>query len=63
MASIRKRLGKYQVQIRTQGQYITKTFIHLSDAKKWSTFHESKILLGVELQTLNKKQREVESNH
>ena len=50
MASIRKRLGKYQVQIRTQGQYITKTFIHLSDAKKWSMFHESKILLGIELQ-------------
>jgi len=55
MASIRKRLGKYQVQIRAQGQHITKTFVHLCDAKKWSMFYESKILLGVELQTLDKK--------
>ena len=46
MASIRKRLGKYQVQIRAQGQHITKTFVHLCDAKKWSTFYESKILFG-----------------
>ena len=55
MATIRKRLNKYQVQVRTQGQYLSKSFNNLQDAKRWSVFNENKILLGTELQALSKK--------
>jgi len=55
MATIRKRLNKYQVQVRTQGQHISKSFNNLQDAKRWSVFNENKILLGTELQALSKK--------
>ena len=55
MATIRKRLNKYQVQVRTQGQHLSKSFKNLQDAKRWSVFNENKILLGNELQSLSKK--------
>jgi integrase len=54
MSSIRKRGNKYQVQVRTQGQKITKTFNKLSHARRFSVYYENKILLGNHLQTLNK---------
>ena len=54
MPSIRKRNNKYQVQVRTQGQQISKTFTLLKDAKKWGMFYESKINLGVDLEVLDK---------
>ena len=54
MPSIRKRRSKYQVQIRIQGQQISKTFTQLKDAKKWGMFYESKINLGVDLEVLDK---------
>ncbi len=54
MSTIRKRNNKYQVQVRTQGQQISKTFTQLKDAKKWSMFYESKINLGVDLEVLDK---------
>lgn len=54
MASIRKRNSKYQVQVRLSGQKISKTFNHLKDAQKWSTFYENKINLGNELEILDK---------
>ena len=54
MASIRKRNNKYQVQVRLSGQKISKTFNHLKDAQKWSTFYENKINLGNELEVLDK---------
>ena len=38
MASIRKRNGRYHVQIRKNGYpSVTKTFIHLKTAKKWAS--------------------------
>ena len=55
MSTIRKRGNKYQVQVRVQGQKITKSFNNLTDARRWAVFNENKILLGVELQALNKK--------
>jgi integrase len=55
MSTIRKRSNKYQVQVRVQGQKITKSFNNLTDARRWAVFNENKILLGVELQALNKK--------
>ena len=55
MPSIRKRQGKYQVQVRAQGQYISKTFRQLKDARKWGIFYENKINLGVDLEVLDKK--------
>ena len=54
MPSIRKRKNKYQVQIRIQGQQISKTFTQLKDAKKQGIFYESKINLGVDLEVLDK---------
>ena len=54
MATIRKRNNKYQVQIRLEGQKKSKTFVSIKDAKKWSSYYESKILLGNQLETLNK---------
>jgi len=54
MSSIRKRGNKYQVQVRTQGQKITKTFNKLSHARRFSVYYENKILLGNHLQTINK---------
>lgn len=54
MATIRKRNGKYQVQIRLSGQKISKTFNHSKDAQKWGTFYENKINLGNELEVLDK---------
>ena len=55
MSTIRKRSNKYQVQVRVQGQKITKSFNNLTDARRWAVFNENKILLGAELQSLNKK--------
>ena len=55
MSTIRKRSNKYQVQVRVQGQKITKSFNNLRDAIRWAVFNENKILLGAELQSLNKK--------
>ena len=54
MSSIRKRGNKYQVQVRVQGQKITKSFNKLSHARRFSVYYENKILLGNHLQTLNK---------
>jgi integrase len=43
MASIRKRNGKYQVQIRRQDmQPVAKSFVRLSDAKEWARTMEVK---------------------
>lgn len=46
MATIRKRLGKYQVQIRKDGKNISKTFINKADAIKWSKEQEVSIEQG-----------------
>ena len=54
MSSIRKRGNKYQVQVRVQGQKITKSFNKLSHARRFGIHYENKILLGNQLQTLNK---------
>jgi len=54
MTTIRKRAGKYQIQIRIQGKNLSKTFNHLKDARKWGSYHESKINLGSELESLDK---------
>jgi integrase len=54
MTTIRKRQGKYQVQVRLQGQQISKTFKQLKDAKKWGVFYESKINLGNDLEIVDK---------
>jgi integrase len=54
MATIRKRNGKYQVQIRLSGQKISKTFNNLKDSQKWAIFYENKINLGNELEVLDK---------
>ena len=54
MTTIRKRAGKYQIQIRIQGKNLSKTFNHLKDARKWGSYHESKINLGNELESLDK---------
>jgi integrase len=54
MTSIRKRNGKYQVQIRIQRKNLTKTFSNLKDARKWGSHYESKIHLGNDLETLDK---------
>ena len=38
MASIRRRNGRYHVQIRKNGYpSVTKTFIHLKTAQKWAS--------------------------
>lgn len=55
MTSIRKRNGKYQVQIRIQRKNLTKTFNNLKDARKWGSHCENKINLGNELEALDKK--------
>ena len=46
MATIRKRLGKFQVQVRRGDKFISKTFINKSDALKWSREQEVKIEQG-----------------
>jgi integrase len=46
MATIRKRLGKFQVQVRREDKFISKTFINKSDALKWSREQEVKIEQG-----------------
>ena len=43
MASIRKRDGKYQVQVRKDGKSISKTFTNKSDAVKWSKEQECSV--------------------
>ena len=44
MASIRKRRGKYQVEIRRKGYpFIRKTFIDLKDARKFGRTVESQM--------------------
>ena len=54
MASIRKRNGKYQVQVRNQGFQRSKTFFHLKDAQRWGKLMESRINLGQEFEVLDK---------
>ena len=46
MATIRKRSGKYQVQVRKDGKNISRTFIKQSDAINWSKEQEVKIEQG-----------------
>ncbi|MGZ8144641.1 MAG: hypothetical protein ACXWTG_10810, partial [Methylosarcina sp.] len=46
MATIRKRAGKYQVQVRKDGKNISRTFINKSDAIKWSKEQEVLIEQG-----------------
>ena len=46
MATIRKRSGKYQVQVRKDGKNLSQTFINKSDAIKWSKEQEVKIEQG-----------------
>ncbi|MBF6651209.1 site-specific integrase [Methylobacter sp. BlB1] len=46
MATIRKRLNKYQVQVRKEGKSISKTFTNKSDALKWAKEQEVKIEQG-----------------
>ncbi|MEO3428722.1 site-specific integrase [Pelagibius sp. CAU 1746] len=47
MATIRKRGGRYQVQIRRKGHRpVTKSFSTLSDARRWGGVIESQIELG-----------------
>ena len=46
MATIRKRLGKYQAQIRKDGNFISQTFINKSDAIKWTKEQEVLIEQG-----------------
>ncbi len=46
MATIRKRLGKYQVQIRKDGKNISKTFTNKCDAIKWGKAQEVSIEQG-----------------
>ena len=54
MATIRKRNGKYQVQVRLSGQNLSKTLNFLKDARKWSAYYENKINLGNEIEVLDK---------
>jgi integrase len=46
MATIRKRLGKFQAQIRKDGNFISQTFINKSDAVKWAKENEVLIEQG-----------------
>ena len=46
MATIRKRLGKFQAQIRKDGNIISQTFINKSDAIKWTKEQEVLIEQG-----------------
>ena len=46
MATIRKRCGKYQVQVRKDGKNISKTFISKADAIKWGKEQEVSIEQG-----------------
>lgn len=46
MATIRKRLGKYEAQVRKDGKSMSRTFINKSDALKWSKEQEVKIEQG-----------------
>lgn len=43
MANIRKRNGKFQVQIRTAGKSQSKTFLHLDSARKWAREVEAEL--------------------
>jgi integrase len=47
MATIRKRLGKFQVQIRKDGKFISQTFLKKSDAVKWAKEQEVLIEQGL----------------
>jgi integrase len=46
MASLRKRNGKYQVQVRKDGKNVSRTFINKADAIKWSKEQEVTIEQG-----------------
>ena len=46
MASLRKRRGKRQVQIRRDGHNVSKTFQLREDAQRWAREHERLIDLG-----------------
>jgi integrase len=46
MATIRKRLNKYQAQIRKDGNFISQTFINKTDAIKWTKEQEVLIEQG-----------------
>ena len=48
MATIRKRNGRYQVQIgKDQHSLVTKTFSRLTDAKRWASTTEYEIEVGL----------------
>ena len=50
MATIRKRNGKYQVQIRIKNRYpVSKTFLTQKDAQRWAREVERQISLGNEI--------------
>ena len=46
MATLRKRSGKWQVQIRKDDHHLTKTFQLKEDAQRWAREHERRIDLG-----------------
>lgn len=43
MANIRKRNGKFQVQIRTAGRSVSKTFLRLNEARSWARETEAEL--------------------
>lgn len=43
MANIRKRNGKFQVQIRTAGRSVSKTFLRLNEARSWARETETEV--------------------
>ncbi len=73
MATIRKRGSRYNVQIRKEGYpSVTKTFTHLSVARKWANSIEAdmerRIHVGVPDQTtvgelLKRYQRQISPSH
>ena len=52
MSTIRKRNNKYQVQVRTQGQQITKHLTILKMLRNGVCFMKVRYYLGVDLQAL-----------
>ena len=44
MASIRRRNGRFQAQVRMLGEIKTATFVSLSDANKWATLTEADLI-------------------
>jgi len=57
MPSIRRRNGKYQVQVRVKGQSAARSFALLSDAREWARLREYELVgrqnLGRQYQPTN----------